>query len=40
LHLKVEEGPEVLQLGSRVTVRGRRWGIPQRVVSEVTSLRS
>jgi ligand-binding SRPBCC domain-containing protein len=35
LHLKLEEGPEVLQLGSRVTVRGRRWGIPQRVVSEV-----
>ncbi len=37
LHLRVVEGPERLSRGARVVVAGRRWGIPQRVVSEVTS---
>jgi ligand-binding SRPBCC domain-containing protein len=38
LQLRLEAGPERLVLGSRVTVTGRRWGVPQRVVSEVTAL--
>jgi ligand-binding SRPBCC domain-containing protein len=36
LHMELVEGPERLQLGSRITVKGRRWGIPQRITSEVT----
>jgi ligand-binding SRPBCC domain-containing protein len=36
LHMQLVEGPERLQLGSRITVQGRRWGIQQRVTSEVT----
>jgi ligand-binding SRPBCC domain-containing protein len=35
MHLQVETGPDELTLGSRLTLRGRRWGVPQRVVSEV-----
>lgn len=38
LYMKLEEGPDLLQLGSRVVLRGRRWGISQRIVSEVTAL--
>jgi uncharacterized protein len=38
LHLQVEEGPVELQKGSRLTVRGRRWGLAQRMVSEITAL--
>jgi ligand-binding SRPBCC domain-containing protein len=38
LHLELVEGPEVLELGARMILRGRRWGLPQRVVSEVTAL--
>jgi ligand-binding SRPBCC domain-containing protein len=37
LHLRLEEAPERLCLGARVVIHGRRWGIPHRVVSEVTS---
>ena len=40
LHMRLDEGPEVLQLGSRVVLRGRRWGVPQRVASEVTAFES
>ncbi len=36
LHMRLEEGPEELSLGARFKVRGRRWGVPQRIVSEVT----
>jgi ligand-binding SRPBCC domain-containing protein len=35
LHLRVIEGPERLFRGARIVVAGRRWGIPQRIVSEV-----
>ncbi len=35
LNMKLIDGPERLALGSRVTLDGRRWGIPQRIVSEV-----
>jgi ligand-binding SRPBCC domain-containing protein len=37
LHFRVLEAPERLALGSRVTVQGRRWGLGQRVTSEVTA---
>ncbi len=37
LHLRLEEGPAELRLGSRLTVRGRRWGVTQRMVSEITA---
>ncbi len=30
------EGPELLNLGARLTLTGRRWGVTQRVVSEIT----
>jgi ligand-binding SRPBCC domain-containing protein len=36
LHFRVLEAPERLELGSRVTVQGRRWGLGQRVTSAVT----
>jgi ligand-binding SRPBCC domain-containing protein len=34
-HLRLVEGPERLRLGARVTVQGRRWGVAQRITSEV-----
>lgn len=37
LHMQLVEGPELVELGSRVTLRGRRWGVPQRVVSEISA---
>jgi ligand-binding SRPBCC domain-containing protein len=37
LHLRVIEAPERLEQGSRVTVQARRWGLGQRVTSEVTA---
>ena len=37
LRLQLEEGPAELQLGSRLTVRGRRWGVTQRMTSEITA---
>lgn len=37
LHMKIVEGPERLELGSRIVLQGRRWGIPQRLVSEITA---
>jgi ligand-binding SRPBCC domain-containing protein len=36
LNLRLVEGPERLQLGSRLTLEARRWGIPQRIITEVT----
>src|SRR5690242_13443638 len=37
LHMRLVEGPAQVELGSRVILQGRRWGIPQRVVSEITA---
>jgi ligand-binding SRPBCC domain-containing protein len=37
LHLSLVEGPGQIALGSRVVFRGRRWGIPQRMVSDITA---
>jgi ligand-binding SRPBCC domain-containing protein len=36
LHFRVLEAPARLELGSRVTAQGRRWGLGQRVTSVVT----
>jgi ligand-binding SRPBCC domain-containing protein len=36
-HLQVLEAPERLQVGSRVTVQGRRMGVAQKIVTEVTA---
>jgi ligand-binding SRPBCC domain-containing protein len=35
LHMRLVAGPERLQLGSRITLEGRRWGMSQQIVSEV-----
>jgi ligand-binding SRPBCC domain-containing protein len=37
LHMRLVEGPARLRLGSVIVLQGRRWGVPQRVVSEVTA---
>src|SRR5437764_4297767 len=37
LSLRLIEGPERLSLGARVVVSGRRWGLPHRVTTEVTT---
>lgn len=36
LHIRLLEGPDELELGARFVVQVRRFGISQRVVSEVT----
>jgi ligand-binding SRPBCC domain-containing protein len=38
LHLRLAEGPPRLQQGSVLVLHGRRWGVPQRVVSAVVAL--
>jgi ligand-binding SRPBCC domain-containing protein len=35
LNFELLSGPEQLTLGSRFTLQGRRWGVSQRIVSEV-----
>ncbi len=40
LHLRLVDGPERLQLGSIITLKGRRWGLPQRIVSAVTAFQA
>jgi ligand-binding SRPBCC domain-containing protein len=35
LQLQLEHGPQELQLGSRLTLSGRRWGVRYRSVTEV-----
>jgi ligand-binding SRPBCC domain-containing protein len=37
LHMQLIEGPERVELGSRIVLQGRRWGVPQRLVSEITA---
>ncbi len=37
LHIELVEGPVILQLGSRVKWKGRRWGVAQTMIQEVTS---
>ncbi|HWG45757.1 MAG TPA: SRPBCC family protein [Gemmataceae bacterium] len=36
LHFQLLSGPEQLHLSARVTLQGRRWGLSQRFVNEVT----
>jgi len=38
LHLQLVEGPELIQSGARLTWKARRWGISQRIVTEITTL--
>jgi len=38
LHMRLVEGPARIEVGSRVVIQGRRWGIPQRLVSEITAV--
>jgi ligand-binding SRPBCC domain-containing protein len=35
--MRVVEGPEQLYLGARVVLESRRWGLSQRIVSEITT---
>lgn len=37
LHLELLEAPAILQLGSRLVWRGRRFGVAQKMIQEVTS---
>jgi ligand-binding SRPBCC domain-containing protein len=37
-NMRLVEGPDRLELGSRIVLQGRRWGFSQRVVSRVTAL--
>jgi ligand-binding SRPBCC domain-containing protein len=36
LHMQLVDGPEKIALGSRISLKGRRWGLRQTVVSEIT----
>jgi ligand-binding SRPBCC domain-containing protein len=38
LRLELVEGPDLLELGARLTWKGRRWGIAYRLVTEVVAL--
>jgi ligand-binding SRPBCC domain-containing protein len=38
LGLHLLEGPEVMEVGSRIVVQVRRWGVSQRIVTEVVAL--
>lgn len=40
LHLELVEGPAIMQLGSRLTWKGRRWGVSQKMVQEVVRFES
>lgn len=35
-HVRLLEGPEQLHLGARFVIQAKRWGVPQRIVSQVT----
>ncbi len=37
LHLELLTGPEVLALGAQLVWKGRRWGVSQQIVQEVTT---
>jgi ligand-binding SRPBCC domain-containing protein len=36
-HLKLLEAPERLHLGARITIQGSKFGLPQKITSEVTA---
>jgi ligand-binding SRPBCC domain-containing protein len=38
-HMRLVEAPERLHTGARVVLQGRRWGVSQRIVSEITACR-
>jgi ligand-binding SRPBCC domain-containing protein len=35
LHMQLIAGPERIERGSRITLKGRRWGLSQTIVSEI-----
>ena len=37
LHLRLVDGPDRLALGSRITIQGSKFGIPQKITSAVTA---
>jgi ligand-binding SRPBCC domain-containing protein len=37
LNLQILEAPELLELGSRIVLQARRWGIAQKLASKVTA---
>jgi len=37
LHMRLVEGPVLIEKGSRIVLQGRRWGVPQRLVSEIVA---
>lgn len=36
-HVELVTGPARLELGARLTWKGRRWGVSQRIVQEITA---
>jgi ligand-binding SRPBCC domain-containing protein len=40
LHLRLLQGPERIHQGAILTFKGRRWGLPQRVLTEVTDFQA
>ena len=38
MNLELVEGPELILPGTRLTWKARRWGISQRIVTEITKL--
>jgi len=37
LHLRLLQGPDRIHKGATLALKGRRWGLPQRVLTEVTA---
>jgi ligand-binding SRPBCC domain-containing protein len=37
LHMTVVEGPARIELGARLVIQARRWGMTQKMVSEITA---
>ena len=37
LNLQILEAPELLELGSRIVLQARRWGIAQKLASKITA---
>jgi len=35
-HMQIVQGPPRLHLGAMVSLQGRRWGVTQKIVSEIT----
>ncbi len=40
LHLRLLQGPGRLHAGATLTFKGRRWGMPQRLLTEITAFQA